>query len=119
MNDRVIPQCAICSVKERACRKQDGTGPDFCPTLVNKKTIERVNEEYEKPEIKQFAKMASLQEAECYGDRHITPYVLHTIKPRVQEICEQTYNQVLLAVDSCCLNLYNNEITVFIYNQTR
>ena len=32
--------------------------------------------------------MASIQEAECYTNRHIKPYVLHPVKPRVQEVCE-------------------------------
>jgi uncharacterized metal-binding protein len=32
--------------------------------------------------------MASIQEAECYSNRDIKPYVSHPVKPRVQEICE-------------------------------
>ena len=51
-------------------------------------TIERALTEYEKPEIREFARMASIQEAECYTNRHEKPYVLHPVKPRVQEICE-------------------------------
>jgi uncharacterized metal-binding protein len=51
-------------------------------------TIEKALTEYEKPEIREFARMASIQEAECYTNRHVKPYVLHPVKPRVQEICE-------------------------------
>jgi len=67
---------------------ENGTGPDSCPTKNYARTIERAVKEYEKPEIREFARMASIQEAECYSNRHIRPYVLHPVKPRVQEICE-------------------------------
>lgn len=88
MNDEVGPQCALCSIKDRACRTEDGSGPEFCPTISYKETVKKAVKEYEKPEIKEFARMASIQEAECYTNRHIKPYVLHPVKPRVQEICE-------------------------------
>jgi uncharacterized metal-binding protein len=88
MNDEVGPQCALCSVKDRACQTENGTGPDFCPTKNYGKTVKKAIKEYEKPEIKEFARMASIQEAECYSNRHIKPYVFHPVKPRVQEICE-------------------------------
>lgn len=52
------------------------------------KTIEKALKEYERPEVKEFAKMASIQEAECYANRHVQPYVRHPVKPRVQEVCE-------------------------------
>lgn len=32
--------------------------------------------------------MASIQESECYINRHIQPYILHPAKPRIQETCE-------------------------------
>ena len=90
MSDKktVSPECALCSVANRACRMENGVGPTFCPTKNYKKTIEHAIKEYEKPEVREFARMASIQEAECYSDRHIKPYVLHPVKPRVQEICE-------------------------------
>ncbi len=88
MSDDKSPQCALCPIKQKICQREDGEGPDFCPTINNKDFFEVINREYEKPEIKHFAKMASIQEAECYSNRHIKPYVLHPVKPRVQEICE-------------------------------
>jgi uncharacterized metal-binding protein len=88
INDRGGPQCAVCSVKDRACQVENGTGLDSCPTKNYRKTIERTIKGYEKPEIREFARMASIQEAECYSNRHIKPYVLHPVKPRVQETCE-------------------------------
>jgi len=87
-NDKGGPQCAVCPVKDRACQVENGTGPDFCPMKNYTATIERALTEYEKPEIREFARMASIQEAECYTNRHVKPYVLHPVKPRVQEICE-------------------------------
>jgi len=82
------PQCALCSVKNRACRVENGEGPDFCPTKKSRQIIQQASKAYEKPAVREFARMASIQEAECYSNRHIKPYVLHPVKPRVQEICE-------------------------------
>ena len=45
-------------------------------------------DEYNRPQIREFARMASIQEAECYTDRDIKPYMVHPVKTRVQEICE-------------------------------
>ena len=88
MKDHESPKCAKCSVKDRICRVEDGKGPEFCPTENYRDVINEVNNEYEKPGIHEFGKMASLQEAECYANKHIRPYVYHPVKPRVQEICE-------------------------------
>lgn len=86
-NDR-SPECAKCSVKERICRKEEGIGPHFCPTKNYEDIISEAKKEYLRAEIHEFARMSSIQEAECYTNRHIKPYVLHPVKPRVQEICE-------------------------------
>ena len=88
MSSKANPQCAICGVKDRVCESKNGKGPDFCPTKNRKKSIERAKEEYQKPEVSEFARMASIQEGECYLNRHIKPFVIHPLKPRIQEICE-------------------------------
>jgi uncharacterized metal-binding protein len=88
MNESVSPECAKCRVRERICQDENGRGPESCPTLNQKETVEKTVPEYQKPEIREFARMASIQEAECYTNRGIEPYVLHPSKPRVQEICE-------------------------------
>lgn len=89
MKEKDQPQCAKCSVKIRICESESkGKGPVFCPTKNYKPVIEKALKEYEKPEIKGFARMASIQEGECYINREIKPYTLHPSKPRVQEICE-------------------------------
>ncbi len=82
------PECAKCGIKDKICCLPEGQGPAFCPTLHRKEVVVRACEEYTKPDILKFAHEASVQEAECYINRDIKPYVLHPIKPRVQETCE-------------------------------
>ena len=81
-------ECAKCGIKEKICQSPEGQGPGFCPTLHRKEVIGKANEEYARPDILKFAHAASVQEAECYINRGVKPYVLHPMKPRVQEICE-------------------------------
>jgi uncharacterized metal-binding protein len=88
MEGKGDPTCADCSVKEKICHVKGGKGPKFCPTKNHRKTIARAVREYEKSQVREFARMASIQEAECYINRQVQPYVLHPVKPRVQEICE-------------------------------
>jgi uncharacterized metal-binding protein len=83
-------ECAKCGIKikDRICRSPEGQGAAFCPTLHQKIIIEKANEESLKSDILKFAHEASVQEAECYINRDVKPYVLHPTKPRVQEVCE-------------------------------
>jgi len=81
-------ECAKCNVKNRICQSPQGQGPEFCPTLRHKALLEKVKAEYQKPQIREFARQASIQEAECYAHRGVKPYILHPTKTRVQEICE-------------------------------
>ena len=90
MEGKDSPQCSICSVKkaERACNSVDGTAPDFCPTKNSKETIEIALKEYDKPEIREFAIMSTLQAGEGLSKSLSKTDVRVPIKPRVQEICE-------------------------------
>jgi uncharacterized metal-binding protein len=88
MKNKTSPACAKCSVRDRICRVEGGKGPEFCPTENHVETIKEATKEYEKPDIHEFARMASIQESECYINRDIQPYILHPSKPRVQEVCE-------------------------------
>jgi len=88
MKDKESPECAKCSIKDRICLVEDGKGPESCPTKNYRDVFKKVDREYERPEIHEFARMASIQESECYSNRDIRPYVFHPVKPRVQEICE-------------------------------
>jgi uncharacterized metal-binding protein len=75
-------------VKDRICRKQTGSGPKFCSTLLYKEPLETAAVEYAKTDVKEFARQAALQEAECYAHNHSDPDVVTTVKPRVQEVME-------------------------------
>ena len=88
MKEEKAPSCAVCSIKNMACREPEGRGPEGCPTTTRTEVLQRAMAEYRKPEVAKFAKMASLQEAEGYADRHIKPFVRRPSKPRLQEICE-------------------------------
>jgi uncharacterized metal-binding protein len=82
------PACAMCGIKERVCLSPEGKGPTFCPTLHRKGSLKKASNEYKKKDILKFARQASIQEGECYINRHMKPYIFHPVKPRVQETCE-------------------------------
>ena len=85
-----LSQCARCTVPEekRICRTPNGKGPSFCPTRLYPELIPAVVEEYQEPQLRHFARMASIQEAECYANRKPGEYVLQPTKPRLQETIE-------------------------------
>jgi uncharacterized metal-binding protein len=88
MKNDQTPICSTCRVKDKICEAESGRGPDFCPTLNREEVVKRAIEEYQKPQIREFARQASIQEGECYANRGVDPYVLHPVKPRIQETCE-------------------------------
>jgi len=88
MGKKDDPQCALCSVDSRACFSKEGKGPAFCPTLNRGGETERALKKYQASKTKDFARAASLQEAECYADRDAHPHVLRPTKTRVEEIIE-------------------------------
>jgi uncharacterized metal-binding protein len=65
-----------------------GVGAAGCPTLTQKKILDRSNREYERPDVKEFARQASVQEGECYANRHQRPYIMQPTKTRMEEIVE-------------------------------
>jgi len=83
--------CARCKIprSKRVCLiKEGGKGPAFCPTLNYQDLILEVTQAYQAPDLKDFARLASVQEAECYANRKPGPYVLQPTKCRVQETVE-------------------------------
>jgi uncharacterized metal-binding protein len=84
------PACASCGlpVARRICFSAEGLGSRGCPTLAQKGILEESNREYEQPEVREFARQASIQEAECYANRHERPYVMQPTKTRIVEIME-------------------------------
>lgn len=84
-----LPQCAECSVRNKICMSENGHGPDFCPTINFDKTIKESLSEYERQEIREFARCSTIQEGECYANRgEKEPYVPYPVKPRIQETIE-------------------------------
>ena len=83
--------CARCKIprSKRVCLiKEGGRGPAFCPTLNYQDLILEVTKEYQSPDLKDFARIASVQEGECYADRKPGHYVIQPTKCRVQETVE-------------------------------
>jgi len=85
------PHCAKCNIpgKEKVCLAEaGGRGPDFCPTLNHPDVVTEVTQAYHRANISEFARLASVQEAECYANRGPGPYVMQPSKSRVQEVVE-------------------------------
>ena len=84
------PSCASCQLKTHAriCFAENGTGSKGCPTLTRKEILAQANKEYDALHIREFARQASIQEAECYANRHERPYILQPTKTRLEEITE-------------------------------
>lgn len=84
------PACASCSLDrfKRICITEEGKGSKGCPTLTRVKVLDGVRKDYEDQGVKEFARQASIQEAECYVNRHQQPYIMQPSKTRIIEICE-------------------------------
>ncbi|MBU4564842.1 MAG: DUF1847 domain-containing protein [Desulfarculus sp.] len=109
------PACAACKVaiRKRACVTPGGVGGVGCPTQEQAQALEAANAKYDDPQLMEFARQASLQEAACYVNRDQRPYVLQPSKTRIQEIWEfahrMGYTKVGLAF---CLGLVNEAAKV-------
>ena len=87
------PTCARCPTKvceSRGRRMSDGPpslekAPVFCPMKLVPGVIEKAVSEYEKPEVSEFARLASIQEFECY--EHL-PDGRRTRNCRVEELIQ-------------------------------
>jgi uncharacterized metal-binding protein len=85
-----LPGCASCphEAAKKVCVNENGLGSKGCPTLAYDDVFAEADREYDRPEIREFARQASRQEAECYANRHQRPYVLQPTKTRIVEIYE-------------------------------
>ena len=54
--------CTKCPIVEKICRLENGKGPKWCPTKTGEEILASAMEEYNDPEIKEFARLASVQE---------------------------------------------------------
>jgi uncharacterized metal-binding protein len=80
-------ECPIANPRKR-CINAAGRHPDECPTEMQAGIIARARQEYDRPEIREFARQASLQEAEGYADRERGAAHVRPSKPRILEIAE-------------------------------
>lgn len=107
--------CAACElgIFERICLREEGKASPGCPTVSRKDVLEETAKEYEKPEIGEFARQASIQEAEGYADRAENPFIIEPTKTRIVEICEfakkMGYQKLGLAF---CAGLSNEALIV-------
>jgi uncharacterized metal-binding protein len=103
-----LPACAKCSIptQDRLCQTEDGKSPAFCPTKNYEAVVDAAAEELRKPDVLEFARQASIQEAEGYANREVDYQHVKPIKPRIQETIEfahrMSYKRLGLAF---CLGL--------------
>ncbi len=92
MAENRYPTCAKCPT--RACENKGGLAgeppsldkaPAFCPMKLVPEVIETAVAEYARPEVSEFARLASVQEFECYEH---TPEGIRTKIPRVEELVQ-------------------------------
>ena len=55
---------------------------------TSKKVLAEANRAYDDPDVREFARQASIQEAQCYANRDQKPYVMQPTKTRIVEIYE-------------------------------
>jgi len=83
------PNCARCpyKVSDRFCRTEDGKSPDFCPTRNVPELVDQSLKEYNNtPGIGEFAKQASIQEADGYMNRDLGYEFVRASKTRIEEV---------------------------------
>ncbi|MFP4453447.1 MAG: DUF1847 domain-containing protein [Desulfobacterales bacterium] len=74
--------------------------PDFCPMRRMPHILERAEAEYQKLNVKEFARLASVQEFECYEH---TPEGIRTKIPRLEELIQfsEKCNYTKLGIAFC------------------
>ena len=87
------PRCARCPT--RVCENWGAKASDappslekapaFCPMKLMPEVITEALSEYDKPEVREFARLASIQEAECYER---LPDGMRTRLPRIEELIQ-------------------------------
>jgi uncharacterized metal-binding protein len=80
--------CAKCSMVDRVCRTHGGKSLSRCPTRDEKRILKEALGEYRRPNVREFARQASVQEGSCYIHRDAKPFVLIPSKTRIEELIE-------------------------------
>jgi len=83
MNKKIA--CAKCTKMACANSTTGDQGPSNCPTRIKRDVIEQALFEYDKPEVREFARQASIQEFECYMK---LPEGITTRNPRIEEVAQ-------------------------------
>lgn len=84
----ITGKCALCKVPSKICRQPGGAYPAFCSTDLYPGPLTEAAATYQEPAVHEFARQASIQEAECYIDRAAEPPYRYPVKPRIQELIE-------------------------------
>ena len=112
MDKELYPMCSRCA--KRSCFpriKADeepplNEAPPFCPMNLMPEVVDKSIPEYDKLEVSEFARLASLQEFECY--ERLPEGGIRTIIPRVEELVQFShkcgYKRLGLAF---CLGLFS------------
>ena len=77
-------ECARCP-KVVCNGEQFDQGPPNCPTRIKSEVIKQAIAEYDRPEVREFARQASIQEFECYMS---LPEGRTPRHPRVEEMAQ-------------------------------
>ena len=91
MSKKLYPVCArctrvVCFPQIKADEEPPiDDAPAFCPMKLMPELIEKAVAEYDRPEVREFARLASVQEFECY---EILPEGRRTKIPRVEELIQ-------------------------------
>ena len=82
------PTCAKCPFPwpERRCHIEEGKGLGSCPTETKQELLANSLQKYQDPRELEFARNASIQEAECY--ERLEGGGVKPLKPRILEIAE-------------------------------
>jgi uncharacterized metal-binding protein len=91
MSEKSSPRCAKCPTK--VCAPPIGSSevlplekaPAFCPMKNMPEVIKGSLDKYQNPDVREFARQASIQEFECYEN---TPEGFRTKNPRILELIQ-------------------------------
>ena len=84
------PQCAACPYdwSERFCAHDHGKAPGNCPSTRHQDLASESLDAVNSPDVHEFARQASIQEAEGYCDREKGYDLVRPVKPRIVETIE-------------------------------
>ncbi|RLB68113.1 MAG: metal-binding protein [Deltaproteobacteria bacterium] len=82
--------CARCpfAIAERLCRTPNGKAPAFCPTRDLSQLTQASLKIYKQDKYAEFARQASIQEADGYADKDLGYARVRPAKTRIEEIAE-------------------------------